>query len=311
MVRRSIAVSLLIFALTLASATLTAQSKPVSTDDVIAMTAAGLSDQIIIAKIKAQNKPIDLSTEAMVTMKKAKVSDSVITALIDPTAAVNVATPTSVVVSSSLMPAGKPSGATSGMAGDPSDPLSPHDSGIYVFSTGHDGKPTMVILERTAYQGSKTGGMFASAMTYGIAKAKSKAIIPGKAAGIRVGDAQPVFYFYFDDKAAGLGGSSYFGAQNISNPNQFGLVRLEVEKNSRQAEIGEFSMWGASSGNNKKETVPFKSERLKPGLYKVTIDGPLKKGEYCFISAPVATSSYAGIAGTTSATNIFDFGVDN
>lgn len=310
MVRRSITSAVLIVFIMLASASLSAQSKPVSTDDVIAMTGAGLSDQIIIAKIKAQNKPSDLSTETMVSLKKAKVSDSVIAAMIDPAATIVVAPATSVTVSSSLIPAGKPSGATSGMAGDPNDPLSPHDSGIYVFSTGRDGRPAMVILERTAYQGSKTGGMFTSAITYGIAKAKSKAIIAGKASAIRVGDAQPVFYFYFDDKAAGLGGSSYFGAQNISNPNQFGLIRLEVDKNTRQAEIGEFSMWGASSGNNKKQTVPFKSERVKPGLYKVTVDSPLKGGEYSFISAPVATSSYAGVAGTTAATNIFDFGVD-
>jgi hypothetical protein len=152
--------------------------------------------------------------------------------------------------------------------------------------------------------------MFTSALTYGIAKAKSKAIIPGRSASIRVGDPLPVFYFYFDDKAAGLGGNSYFNAMNISDPSQFALVRLTVQKNSRQAEIGEFSMWGASSGNNQKDMVLFKSERIKPGLYKVAIDAPMKSGEYCFMTAPIATSSYAGIAGTTSGANLFDFGID-
>jgi hypothetical protein len=71
-------------------------------------------------------------------------------------------------------------------------------------------------------------------------------------------------------------------------------------------------MWGASSGNNRKDVIVFKSERLSPGLYKVTLDGTtLKHGEYCFMSAPASTSSYAGVAGTTSASNLFDFGVDD
>ena len=44
----------------------------------------------------------------------------------------------------------------------------------------------MIVLERAAYQGAKTGGMFQSAMTYGIVKAKTKAVIPGPHASIRV-----------------------------------------------------------------------------------------------------------------------------
>ena len=241
--------------------------------------------------------------------------DAVIRELIDPSTVPTVAAASSTVVVQNPMygNGGAASGATPGsgdMAGDPNDPLAAHDSGIYVFTADHDGKPNMVELERTSYQGAKTGGMFTSALTYGISKAKSKAIIPGKAASIRVGDPIPVFYFYFDEKSAGLSSSSYFSGQNISNPNQFALVHLDADKNTRSAEIGEFSMWGASSGNNQKSVVAFKSERVKPGLYKVTLSGPLKPGEYCFMAAPVATSSYAGVAGATAAHDLFDFGVD-
>jgi hypothetical protein len=289
--------------------------KLVTPDDVLTMMSAGLSDPIILSKIHQHNTPVDLSTEELVRLKKAKVSDAVIQELIDPTTAV--AAPTaapSVVVQNSLL--GKTaaaSGATPGVgdiAGNPNDPLTLHDSGIYVYTTSHDGKPSMIELERTAYQGAKTGGLFTSAVTYGIAKAKSKAIIPGKAASIRIGDATPVFYFYFDEKAAGLSNSSYFSGQNISNPNQFALIRLDTDKNSRSAEIGEFSMWGSSSGNNHKDVVAFKSERLKPGLYKVTLSSALKPGEYCFMAAPAATSSYAGMAGAVASHDLFDFGLD-
>jgi hypothetical protein len=290
-----------------------AAGNQVTPDDVLTMMSAGLSDTIILAKIHQHNRPTDLSTDDLVRLKKAKVSDAVIGELIDPSI-VPTAAPSTVVVQSPLVGnGGAASGATPGngdLAGDPNDPLAAHDSGIYVFSTDHDSKPHMVELERTAYQGAKTGGMFASAMTYGIAKAKSKAIIPGNAASIRVGDPMPVFYFYFDQKSAGLSSSSYFAGQNISNPNQFALIRLDTDKKSRSAEIGEFSMWGATSGNNQKNVVAFKSEKLKSGLYKVTLSEPLKAGEYCFMAAPTTTSSYAGMAGTTAAHDLFDFGVD-
>lgn len=289
-------------------------AKPVTPDDVLTMMSAGLSDSIILTKIHQHNKPMDLSTDDLVRLKKAKVSDAIISELMDPSVVpVASAAPATVVVNPLLGNAGPASGATPGagdMAGDPNDPMSAHDSGIYVYSTGHDGKPLMTELERTAYQGAKTGGMFTSAMTYGIAKAKSKAIISGKAASIRVGDPMPVFYFYFDQKSAGLSSSSYFSGQNISNPSQFALIRLDTDKNSRSAEIGEFSMWGASSGNNQKDVVAFTSEKLKPGLYRVKLSAGLKAGEYCFMAAPAATSSYAGAVGATSSHDLFDFGVD-
>lgn len=281
---------------------------PVSPGDIIAMSGAGLSDQIIIAKIHAHNKPADVSTQSLLDLKKAKVSDAVIAALMDPAAVPAAAT--SITVSHSLLPSSSPSGATTGPTGDPNEPMSPHESGIWVYTKDHDGKQKMIELEKSAYQGAHTGGLFTSGLTYGIVKAKSKAIIAGSAAGIRVGEPLPVFYFYFENKAGGIGGNAYFAAQNISSPNQFALIQLEVEKNSRSAEIGEFSIWGATSGNNKKKTVTFKSERVKPGLYRVTVDQPMKAGEYCFLTAPVVTSSYAGVAGTSGASNIFDFGLD-
>jgi hypothetical protein len=50
------------------------------------------------------------------------------------------------------------------------------------------------------------------------------AVIPGKRADLRLTDSKPIFYFYFDDKAAGLGRSG-FGMSSVANPNQFVLLR--------------------------------------------------------------------------------------
>ncbi|MFY9644352.1 MAG: hypothetical protein WAK29_04190 [Terriglobales bacterium] len=281
----------------------------VTANDVITMKQAGLSDDLVIAKIKASNKPANLSTDELISLKKQNISDAVIKALMDPNSA---PAPASGAAIANRLLNVNPSGATpevgSPALGNPDDPMTPHDSGIYILSADTSGKEHMVPLERAAYQGTKTGGLFTSALTYGAVKAKTKAILPGSAASIRAQQGKPVFYFYFEDKAAGLGRGGLFAGGNISNPNQFALLKLNVEKHNRSTEIGAFSMWGASSGSQEKSMIAFKAERLAAGLYKVEINNELAPGEYCF----VATSSVAGAygAGATFAHDLFDFGVD-
>jgi len=289
-----------------------ASSSALTVADVVSMLKAGLSENVVIAKLRKANRAFDLSAAEMVDLKKSGVSDAVLGVMIDPTAPI---APASVPIS--LTGAPRASGATpdagvseAAIAANLNNPDAAHDSGIYLLAD-KDGAKTMTLLERAAYQGAKTGGMFVSGLTYGAKKAKTKAVIPGPRASIRAKGGQPTFYFYFEEKSAGLGKSG-FGTQTVSNPNQFALVELEAKKNNRETVIGEFSIWGASSGNNQKSMIPFKSEKLRPGVYRVTPTAPLKPGEYCFLGAPtgpmVAAPMMAGMS--QNATDIFDFGVN-
>jgi hypothetical protein len=299
-------------------------SKPagLTVDGVISMAKAGLSEDVILARLRKEAKPFDLSTDDMIHLKEANVSDAVLKVMMDPKA--EIATPPAAaappppvpqpaVVQTPILPGiatVNPSGATPApgaiATGDPNDPLIPHDSGIYLYTKDKEGKPQMIVLERAGYQGSKTGGMLTSALTYGIKKAKTRAVIPGPSASIRVSDTSPVFYFYFDDKQTGLGRTN-FGIGSLSNPNQFALLKLEVNKANRETVIGQFSALGTSSGSDASAMVPFKSERIRPGLYKVVVTG-LKQGEYCFLASN-NQSAGAGAAGAAVAADIFDFGV--
>jgi len=110
---------------------------------------------------------------------------------------------------------------------------------------------------------------------------RRKGCIPGQHASIRTSESQPVFYFYFEDKAAGLG---KFGTGTVSNPNQFALVKLDVTKSSRETTIGEFGASGLNTWAAEKSMVTFRSERLRSGLYKVVSNGPMEPGEYCFLA---------------------------
>jgi hypothetical protein len=149
--------------------------------------------------------------------------------------------------------------------------------------------------------------MFATAMTYGIKKAKMKAVIPGQHASIRTPDSRPTFYFYFEDKGAGLGKSTF--GSSASNPSQFALVRLEITRSSRETTIGQFGAFGASTGTDEKSMITFKSEKLRAGLYKVEPNQPLEPGEYCFLASTANIGAFG--AGAAGAAQIFDFGVSS
>ena len=120
------------------------QNAPLTKEQVIQMVKAGLTDDVIVARIKAQSGPINLSTDDLVALKSAGVSDAVIRALLAPG-------PKSNAAASSRAPASAPAVA------DPNDPAAPHDPGIYLMATVHDGGRKMILLERAGSGREKTG----------------------------------------------------------------------------------------------------------------------------------------------------------
>jgi hypothetical protein len=269
-------------------------------DAIIKMVTAGLGEDVIISMVNTQPANYTLTPDQLIALKSAGVPDRVVTAMVTKYSGTGVG----------ALLGGKASGATPPAGtistGDPNDPTAPHDSGIYLYAKNRNSEYTLTILEQAAYQGAKTGSIMGSALTYGIKKLKMKAVIPGQHASVHAAEAQPVFYFYFEDKAAGLG-KGVFGAGAVSNPNQFALVKLEVTKSSRETIIGEFGTFGSSSGTNQKSMASFKSERVKPGLYKVIPNSTMEPGEYCFLVSQANMGAFG--AGASGASQIFDFAV--
>lgn len=271
---------------------------PLTNDAVIKMVKAGLAEDVILSMVRSQPAKYALSADDLISLKAAGVPDKVVAVMVEHNAATAASNPNAT---------GATPAAGNAASGDPNDPMAPHDSGIYLYAKDRNGEYKMTVLEQAAYQGSKTGGVFTSALTYGLKKAKMKAVIPGQHASIRTPDSQPVFYFYFEDKAAGLGKGG-FGAGSINNPNQFALIRLDVTKSSRETIIGEFGATGMSSGTHEKSMVTFKSEKLRSGVYKVVPNGPVESGEYCFLVSQVNMGAFG--AGASGAAQIFDFAVN-
>jgi hypothetical protein len=248
------------------------------------MVQAKLGDAVIVAKIKSSPCKFDTSTDALIKLKQAGVSDAVLQAMAE----------------AGVASAPAPSASTP--PPDPDDPLSPHESGIYYVHPNPGGR-RMVQLEPTVYSGGKTGGLFKSAMTYGIAKSKWKAVVRGNRANLRLTESRPTFYFYFEEKGSSLSYSGTFLAA-ASSPNEFILARMESKKDERQLITGEMGALGASTGTRSKDTVPFDTQKIRPGVYRVQPRSDMEPGEYCFFYA--GSTQAMGMTGG----KLFDFGIN-
>jgi hypothetical protein len=252
-------------------------------DSVVEMVAAGLSDQIVIAKIQSSKTSFDLSTPALAKLTQAKVSDPVMKAMIEPK-------PNDTGTSAALaVPAPV----------NPDDPMSPHDPGIYLMTVTRDGAKKMMQIERAGSSHEKTANTWGHAFSYGIAKAKIKAELPGRQAATRSTQDKPEFYLYFPP-TGNLG-----AADTISSPSQFSLLSLEVKSDHRETAVAKIGFGTASAGTDEKRTFKFDVEKIRAYAYRATPDSSLKAGEYAFVAA----TSMGGTA-SGGAIVIFDFGVD-
>ncbi len=263
--------------------------RKLTNQDVLDMVSLGLGEDVILEKIRtAPQTDFDTSIAGLTALKQAKVSDGVIRAMINPHPAAVSSTPST--------------GPTTPKNTNPDDPASAHDPGIYMYAAAKDGTH-LVILEPTVYSQGKSGGVFKSAMTYGIAKMKWKAVVRGAHANVRSSDGKMAFYFYFEESNAGLSHASFGGT---TTPNEFTLLKFDEKKDSRETIVMQANAFGASSGTDEKANTGFDFTKLRPGVYKVVPKTPLKPGEYCFLSSSGIGAYGAGSAG---ASRLFDFAV--
>jgi hypothetical protein len=278
--------------LCMAPQTLKAQST-LNNDAVIKLVKAGLSEDLIISTINSQPGTYDISTDGLIALKSAGISDKVVSAIV---MKVSGGAP----AAASVMPTGV-------VGGNPDDPAAPHEAGIYIYNDSATAGSKMTMLEPSVYSQGKSGGFLASAMTYGIAKIKMKAVLRGAHANAQVSDPHPVFYFYFEEQGAGLSHSSTpFGG--TSTPNEYTLLKFDVKGNTRETATGSFNAFGGSGGTDDKAVTNFTYTKMRPGVYKVIMNAALEPGEYGFISTAGqgVVSPYGGAAASSS--RIFDFG---
>ncbi len=130
--------------------------KPLSVADIITLSQAGLSEEVIVAKVKKNGQAFDLSPDELLQLKTAKVSDKVIQYMLDP------AKPDPVPVAA--------------VAGPAVDPNLPDESGVYWRKQGE--KTWNELLPEVVNW--KTGGVLKGIATYGIVKKDLNGHLEGK-----------------------------------------------------------------------------------------------------------------------------------
>lgn len=265
------------------SATNAHAQETMTNDEVISLSKAGLNPTLIVGKIRTSKTNFDLSTDSLIKLKQAGVSDEIVTAMLEAKSGKSTTLAT-----------------TTASAGDPNDPMAKHGYGVYLFEE-KDGVKKMTQLAPNVSSQNRTGGMFTSSLTYGIGKVKIKTNLPGTAAKLQVNQAQPVFYFYLDMNTGGMNTSSGIP----STPNEFALVRFNVRSDNREVTIGKANAFGAKGGLSDEYVVNFGAEDLGNGVFRIMPKAALKNGEYGFYLINSGSSN----ASTAVGSKFFDFGV--
>lgn len=281
-----------------------AQAVPVSpNEEIIKLTTAGMSEEIILAVVARTDKTkYDTSADALLKLKSAGVTQKVIAAILGVTP---LATPSASVPAqgvSGASPAVNPTTQRLAVSLEQTSTQSVEgrEAGIYLETAAGE-----VQLEPAVFSGGKTGNKFLGSIT-GLAKSSIKAVVRSEKANQRLQTAVPVFYFYFENKGAGLSntGGMFTGFMNgASSPNEFVLARMKVDKNERSLVTSESWAFSDRSGVRSKDTVDIRVERVSTGVYKVTPQTSLTAGEYCFFYA-------VGNLDKDDTGKLFDFGVD-
>jgi hypothetical protein len=234
--------------------------------DVIEMAKLGLSDDVIIAKIRQAYEAgsdavrFDTSLNGLKSLKAANVSDSVIKVMINP------APPPPAVVA-----------GTSAIVVDAN--LPPPEVGVYWRDQGK-----FVLVQGQAVTNTKTGGKAGSLLSNGLRNQHWDATIEGHTSKNVVRDRQPAFYLYVPD---GDDSSDYL------------LIKLNKKSDHREFQIGSFGgITGGKSGVQKDKQIPFSAEHIGIRMYKITLSNEaLKPGEYAFFMGTGQSNTMAGAHG--------------
>jgi len=258
------------------------------------MTRAGLSTEVIVAKIRASTPRFDVSTDELIRLKQAGIANEVINAMIDAMAAEN---------SGERVTLGRSRRVETTEVASTLGFPPPTESGIY-YAPEPAETGQLVLIEPNVYIQSKETGAWKTAVSQGILKTHSKAILPGPRARMQIDERRPTFYFFFDVPNAGLSSAGTVWGPATS-ANEFVLARLDVRKSTRELGVGERGNYtGVRTGVDGNRIQLFDAEKLAPGVYRVRPKEDLEDGEYCFFFAGAVAASGGG-----GGPKLFDFGV--
>lgn len=232
------------------------QAEAFNNDSVVALTKAGLGDDVILSKIGSLPCSYRVSTDEIIKLRANGVSTSVIAAMVERCTG---------------------SSAAQGNAISSSDPSTMRPAGLYIDLDSSAAYQIQKIRPTMGSGGRMTGNgslLFPFRVKMGI---------PREAAQTKAASATPEFYFYFepdDGKVGDFGTSATISAQS---PSEFSLVRFKLKDGQREMVVGKQQAFGAKVGIDPKDAIQFTVEELSDGIFKVVTAKALEPGEYGFV----------------------------
>ena len=247
-----------------------------SVDDVVKLVKAGLSEDIILQQIKKKNHPFDLTTDQLIALKTANVSDRIVACMLDPSRAEIPAPvpaePTApAVIPVAPQPVETAVVASAKTAPDPveSQPALPDEVGVYVRKQNQwvEMTPEMVYW--------KTGGALKSIATAGVLHGD----VNGHVAGIssHTSLTTPLELLVVAPEGVVMA--------------EYQLVRLRSNKDSREFRTITGGVLHSQSGAFR-DMVSFDSKKLASRAYQITFPSSAGPGEYGVL--PPGSSSGSG-----------------
>jgi hypothetical protein len=258
-------------------------SRRLTNQDIINMVELGLSEDIIIAKIRSMaaaetdSVSFDTGVEGMKALKGAKVPDSVIKVMINPASS----------------PQSPNVVASAPMTIDPN--LPPPEVGVY----WKDGT-NFILVQGQALTQTKAGGKAGSFFTNGLRNQHWDAYVDGPTSKNVVKERRPAFYFYVPDG---------------SDSSDYVLIKLNKKGDRREFQIGSFGgITGGKSGVQRDKEVPFKADHMGIRIYKITLSEDLKPGQYAFFMGTGQSAMMSGArggnrSGGVASGRIYDFSI--
>ena len=229
----------------LTATSLTAQ-EVLTNESILALKKAGLSDTLILTKIRTSPAKFDVSTKGLIALKTAGLSDPIIEAMVShpgtpssgPAAAAAPATPT----------------ATAALPAAPAGSTVPRDTIFHLLGGKY-------VELRSAVSSIETNIAFFASDT--------QLVLKGRKAEYRVGD-KPVFYSTWPPNEAPL--------VKLKKGDDHDDRNLKISS-------GAFHPFGGTQkmGVRSDDTIEIDSEKDARGLYKLTPKKPLPTGEYGFV----------------------------
>ena len=234
-------------------------SRRLTNQDVIDMVAAGIPDDVIVAKIRTASAKemlgFDTSIDGLKALQSARVPPTIMQVMVNPR---------------SLLP-----NASSAVANVANPDLPPPEVGVY-WRNDSD----FVLIEGQTISQSKVGGKAGSFFTDGLRALHWDAYLNGPTSKNRVRSRRPIFYLYVPDGASA---------------SDFSLISLNKKGDRREFEIGSFGgMTSGKVGIKRDKLIPVKDEHVAVRTYRLSLESELKPGEYAFFMGTGQTAGSTG-----------------